>query len=181
LSINRQEEGMKTAILALVFAVSGWAQQFNVKVLNRQNNETGYSYVVPGYSTSTSTASANCFGGSGYANCSGSGSTTTSSAPAFQVSYQVRGATFSLKIPDGRVAVVNCNSKLNWTEISRPNQVRRSCRIPPFDDIEADFSGDKAKLKWVVSLDGKKMESETYKIVAVLPPPTAQDPAPSKP
>jgi hypothetical protein len=26
----------------------------------------------------------------------------------------------------------------------------------------------KAKLKWVVSIDGRKMESETYKILAVL-------------
>ena len=28
--------------------------------------------------------------------------------------------------------------------------------------------GDKAKLNWPVSIDGKKMESETYKILAVL-------------
>jgi len=32
----------------------------------------------------------------------------------------------------------------------------------------ADFKGDKAKLVWVVSLDGKKMQSETYKVLAVL-------------
>jgi len=38
-------------------------------------------------------------------------------------------------------------------------------------NIEADFHGDKAKLEWVVSLDGKKKESETYKILAVLPKP----------
>jgi len=36
------------------------------------------------------------------------------------------------------------------------------------DDIQADFHGDNAKLEWVVSLDGKKIQSETYKIVAVL-------------
>jgi hypothetical protein len=28
--------------------------------------------------------------------------------------------------------------------------------------------GDKAKLQWSVSLDGKKIESETYKILGVL-------------
>lgn len=36
------------------------------------------------------------------------------------------------------------------------------------DEITADFHSDKAKLEWVVSLDGKKMESETYKILAIL-------------
>jgi hypothetical protein len=33
---------------------------------------------------------------------------------------------------------------------------------------DADFHGDNAKLEWVVSLDGKKMRSETYKILAIL-------------
>jgi hypothetical protein len=31
-----------------------------------------------------------------------------------------------------------------------------------------DFKGDKAKLKWPVSIDGKKMEAETYKTLGVL-------------
>jgi len=38
-------------------------------------------------------------------------------------------------------------------------------------DIHAEFDGDKAKLRWPVSIDGKKFESETYKIVAVLDKP----------
>jgi len=38
-------------------------------------------------------------------------------------------------------------------------------------DIDADFHGDKAKLEWVVSLDGKKTQSETYKVLAVLDKP----------
>jgi len=36
------------------------------------------------------------------------------------------------------------------------------------NNIEAEFDGDKAKLKWSVSIDGKKMQSETYTILAVL-------------
>jgi hypothetical protein len=36
------------------------------------------------------------------------------------------------------------------------------------DSIEADFNGDNAKLIWPVSLDGKKMQSETYKILGIL-------------
>jgi len=41
---------------------------------------------------------------------------------------------------------------------------RRSCRTPLVDSIQAAFNGDNAKLIWPVSLDGKKMQSETYKI-----------------
>jgi hypothetical protein len=36
------------------------------------------------------------------------------------------------------------------------------------DNIQAEFKGYKVKLKWVVSLDGKKMQSETYKVLAVM-------------
>ena len=39
------------------------------------------------------------------------------------------------------------------------------------NDIQAEFSGDQAKLKWTVSIDGKKLDSETYKILAVLDKP----------
>ncbi len=35
-------------------------------------------------------------------------------------------------------------------------------------EIQAEFKGDKAKLRWSVSLDGKKTQSETYKILAVM-------------
>jgi hypothetical protein len=88
--------------------------------------------------------------------------------PAQQLSYHVRGATFSLQLPDGRVAVVNCESKYapHGDYINR-----RSCRRPLVNDIVVEFDGDKAKLFWSVSIDGKKMESETYKILAVLDKP----------
>jgi hypothetical protein len=42
--------------------------------------------------------------------------------------------------------------------------------MPIVDEIQADFRGKTAKLEWSVSLDGKKKESETYKILGVLPP-----------
>ena len=40
--------------------------------------------------------------------------------------------------------------------------------MPLVDDIDVEFNGDKAKLIWPVSIDGKKMASETYKILGVL-------------
>jgi hypothetical protein len=39
------------------------------------------------------------------------------------------------------------------------------------DDVQAEFHGDNAKLVWVVSLDGKKTQSETYKVLAILDKP----------
>jgi hypothetical protein len=45
--------------------------------------------------------------------------------------------------------------------------------MPLVDSIQADFDGDNAKLIWPVSLDGKKMQSETYKILGILDSPRA--------
>jgi hypothetical protein len=60
---------------------------------------------------------------------------------------------------------VNCDSKYK----TRGDHVnRRSCRFPLINGIQAEFDHDKAKLIWPVSIDGKKLESETYKILAVL-------------
>jgi len=154
--------------VAVIFVISpAFAQKLAVKIINRQNNDTDYTYVVPGYLTSNSNTNVNCFGNGNNVNCNGSTRTTGSSTPAQQVSYHVRGATFSLRLPDGRVAVVNCESKFA-EHFAGPQGNRRSCRMPLVDDIEAEFNGDKAKLKWSVSIDGKKVESETYKILAVL-------------
>ena len=77
------------------------AQQLEVKIVDRQSNETEYTYVVPGHFTSLSSSTANCTGGESYVNCSGSTVTGGSSTPAHQVSYRVRGATFTLQLPDG--------------------------------------------------------------------------------
>ena len=143
------------------------AQKMNVTIVNRQNHETQYSYVVPGRSTSTSNASANCYGNNNSASCNGSGTTDTLTTAPQAVSFSVVGATFALLIPDGRVAVVNCISKFA-EHFAGPSGNHRSCRIPLVDNIEAEFNGKNAKLRWVVSLDGKTTESETYRIVAVL-------------
>ena len=65
-----------------------------------------------------------------------------------------------------------CPGAALWHERVRANRGRegnrRSCRVPIVDDLEFEFHGDKAKLGWPVSLDGKKMASETYKILGVL-------------
>jgi len=151
--------------LVLACAFSASAQKLDVKVINRQDSATGYTYVVPAHFNSQSNSNVNCYGD---VTCNGSTTTTGSIAPAHEVSYQVRGATFTLLLPDGRAAVVNCESKYT----PRGDYInRRSCRMPLVDNIQAEFHGDNAKLIWVISLDGKKKQSETYKILAILDKP----------
>jgi hypothetical protein len=150
--------------LVLVCATSASAQKLDVKVVERQDNATGYTYVAPAHFNSQSNTNVNCYGD---VTCNGSTTTTGSITPAHRISYQVRGATLTLQLPDGRAAVVNCDSKYT----PRGDHInRRSCRMPLVDSIQAEFHGDKAKLMWVVSLDGKKIQSETYKVLAVLQP-----------
>ena len=109
----------------------------------------------PGYHAST------------YTSCNSSGDSTTTVAPPRQISYEVRGATLSLRLPDGRVAVVNCESKY----APRGDYInRRSCRVPSADQFEAQFKGEKAKLFWRVGISGEKEKSETYKLIEILNP-----------
>lgn len=153
--------------LALFCTTSASAQKLDVRVIDRQDNETDYTYVVPSHFTSQGNTNLNCNSYGDNTNCSGTTTTTGTSTPAHQVSYHVRGATFTLLLPDGRAAVVNCESKFA-EHMAGPAGNHRSCRIPLVENITAEFKGDKAKLVWVVSLDGKKMQSETYKVLAVL-------------
>jgi hypothetical protein len=151
-------------VVALGQANPATAQKFAVKIVDRQVSDTTYTYMVPGSVLTNSAATANCFGTQSVG-CSASDTTATTVLPPRSGAYNVRGATFTLLLPDRRVVVVNCESKyqLKFDYVNR-----RSCRIPLVDEIEAEFKGSDAKLRWVVSLDGKKTESETYKILAVL-------------
>ncbi len=163
----------KTAALVLtilVCATSASAQKLAVKIVDRQDNDTDYTYVVPAHWFSNSNTNVNCGGSDANVNCNGSTNTTGTITPAHQVSYHVRGATFTLQLPDGRAAIVNCESKFAEHFAGRAGN-HRNCRMPLVENIDAEFHGDKAKLIWVVSLDGKKMQSETYKVLAILDKP----------
>jgi hypothetical protein len=159
-----------TAVL-LLFVVPGFsAETINVTIINRQYSATQYTYVAPGYSVANSNTTVNCSGGAGSASCSGSTHTTASEVQPRTTSYAVQGSTLSLQLPDGRIAIVNCAGKysLKFDYINA-----RSCRLPLVNDIQVEFSKNNAKLRWPVSIDGKKTESETYQILAVLPAPMA--------
>jgi hypothetical protein len=128
--------------LILVCAVSSSAQLLQVKVIDRQDKEDSYDYAAV------------------YNNV------------AVGKTFKVQGATFTLELPDGRLAIVNCEGKFA-EHMAGPAGNRRSCRMPLVDTVQVDFKGDNAKLIWSVSIDGKKMQSETYKILGVLDKPKA--------
>jgi hypothetical protein len=133
--------------LALVPLAAGRGKdRVTVKVISRNNSNVAYSYA---------------FANGSY---------------GLAQNLNLRGATFTLALPSGDSAVVNCTSKFH-ERFAGPGNVR-SCRVPLVDEFEATFDGDKAKLFWPTSLDGKKIESETYKIIDVSKAGTATTPAP---
>ena len=158
---------MGTVFFALfTFSIVAQAGElFGVRIIDRQDSQTAYSYLVPGRINSTSNTGVNCYGGETNVNCSGTTTTSGQITPPRRISYNVMGATLSLLLPDGRIAVVNCVSKY---KLKGDYINRRSCRIPVADEIQADFDGGNAKLYWTVSVDGKKVESETYKVLGIL-------------
>jgi hypothetical protein len=161
---QRRFLGAISTVLVVVCATAATiraSDKLKVLIVDRQVSDTNYSYVVPGQLIASSSSGGSCAGSANLVNCSSSSTTTGTIIPPTSLSYSVRGATFTLQLPDGRLVVVNCVSKY------APGK-RRSCRMPPANAIEAEFDGDNAKLIWPVSLDGKKEESETYKILGIL-------------
>jgi hypothetical protein len=163
---------MKFAIAGLILACASTAsaQRLDVTIVDRQDSATGYTYFAPGHFNSQSNSNVNCYGDTSV-NCYGSSTTNGIITAPHRISYEVRGATFTLLLPDGRAAIVNCESKY-MPKFDYIN--RRSCRMPLVDNIYVEFHGDKARLEWVVSLDGKKMQSETYKVLAILGNPKSE-------
>jgi hypothetical protein len=135
---------MFIALCLCICAASAFGQKLDVKIIQSQINVTGVAGYVPGYI--------------------GNIGNTVIGVPARSVSYNVMGATYSLLLPDNRIVVVNCSGKYS-PKFDYVNM--RSCRMPVVEKIKAEFKSDKAKLRWSVSLDGKKTQSETYKILGI--------------
>ena len=140
------------------------ADRIKVTILEQKDSQSQYNGVIPGHTNATSNTNVNCAEYGSNVNCNGTTNTHATATPARRVTYGVSGAALSLLLPDGRIAIVNCESKY---AMKGDYVNRRSCRVPLVGDIEAEFKGDKAKLFWPVSIDGKKFASETYKVVAI--------------
>lgn len=133
------------------------AQKTSVSVLYRQASDSIYTAFVPGFTSDTAVDCA--------ADIANEACTMPRAAAPGEPSLGVSGTTLSLLLPDGRVVVVNCLNKYSYrgTGINR-----RSCAMPLVERVEAQFNGQSAKLKWPVGSDGKKTESESYRVIAVL-------------
>lgn len=157
-----------------LFSVPCWAhhevEKTKVKIVQRQNNEAEHSVYIPGHSHSSSSGRVECSASSTTINCSGTTDGNETYTAPLTISYRVTGATLSLLLSDGRVVVVNCVGKPSLMQGLRQGLMQdyRSCRIPPVDDIQAEFKDKNAKLFWVAGINGKLLESETYHILAVL-------------
>jgi hypothetical protein len=133
------------------------AQKLEATVLYRQNSDSVYLALVPGYSDP---ASPDCAADLGNAACYEHSATTG------PYSYNVVGTTLSLLLPDRRIAVINCVNKYSpkGTYI-----LRRTCGMPLVEHVQAEFKGNLAKLAWSAgSPDNAKSESEKYRVIAVL-------------
>ncbi|HUN83501.1 MAG TPA: hypothetical protein VMU48_03940 [Terracidiphilus sp.] len=138
------------------------AQRLEATVLYRQSSETVYRALVPGYSD---TGAVDCAADVTNQACTGPSTSLQANSDARELRLNVAGTTVSLMLPDGRIAVLNCADKFSSRSTYSD---RRSCAMPLVEHVEAYFDGQRAKLKWPVGPDGKKTESETYKIVALL-------------
>jgi hypothetical protein len=72
------------------------AQKLEVKIFDRQESATGYTYTAPAYFNSQSNSNINCYGD---VTCNASTTTSGLISPPRNISYQVRGATFTLQLP----------------------------------------------------------------------------------
>lgn len=140
------------------------AQKVAVSILYRQNSDAVYTAVIPGYS-STADAAVDCAADGSNDACSSQARSLPAAPAPSEFTLSVIGTTVSVALPDGRVAVLNCVNRYSprGTSINR-----RSCAMPLVAQAEADFDGLNARLKWPVGQDGKKTESETYKVIAFL-------------
>ncbi|HEY2466622.1 MAG TPA: hypothetical protein VGI45_02120 [Terracidiphilus sp.] len=150
------------AALSLAFSVqSASAQKIDVSVLYRQDSDSRYVAIIPGYTGPEADITGACMLDPDPANCPRVDSTMTNGSP----NYMLVGTTLSLLLPDGRIALVNCQNRFS----SKGNYInRRSCGMPMVQRVQAEFIGQNAKLEWPVGSDGRKTESETYKVVALL-------------
>jgi hypothetical protein len=152
-----------TATIALTMRPAAFAQTLLVHIVQRQNTKTELTAVIPDRAGDTADKSSTA-----EKKPAGSDKSTATTDKGTQTrSYTVTGATLTLRLPDRRLVRVACESKyaLRFDYINR-----RSCRTPPADEVTAEFNGDEAKLLWSVSLDNRKMQSETYTILNIMPP-----------
>ncbi len=152
-----------TATIVLTMSPAAFAQTLVVHIVQRQDTKTELTAVIPDRADASADKSSTA-----EKKPAGSDNSTATTDKGTPTHYTVSGATLTLQLPDRRLVRVTCESKyaLRFDYINR-----RSCRTPPADEVTAEFKGDEAKLIWSVSLDNRKMQSETYTILNIVPAP----------
>jgi hypothetical protein len=158
------------ATIALTMSPAAPAQTLLVHIVQRHDTKTELTAVIPPQADAKADKSSTAEKDKDKKTAAKDKDATaaTGDKGAQTRSYSVTGATLTLELPDRRLVQVTCESKyaLRFDYINR-----RSCRTPPSDEVTAEFSGDEAKLIWSVSLDNRKVQSETYTILNIVPPP----------
>jgi len=154
------------AAISPIFSIqSARAQKLDASVLYRQDSDVAYHAVIPGYSGPNADVTGACTLDPDPANCPAPRNSADTSA---EPTYTLIGTTLSLGLPDGRIAVVNCVDRHS----TRGTYINRhSCGMPLVERVGVEFSGRSAKLSWPAAPDGKRTETETYRVVAVLAKP----------
>lgn len=163
---SRGETMLSRLALLLLLAVPACAQKMHVKVIKHAVDGVPFTRVVPGFGLNNGNATANCTAYGSTANCAANSSGSSIYLPAHTVEGSLTRIQMLLLLPDGRRVGIYCNDHFGGFAQAHLH----TCKNPEADDLDADFSGDKVKLKWVVGIDGKKTESQIYLIDRVFPP-----------
>jgi hypothetical protein len=157
---------MRTLLCLLLLCSVASAEKLKVKVIDHHVGEDGY---IKSPSGGDAKASAGCGAYGNSAKCSSSSSGDSLFAPTHEIQGSPTDIVMTLLLPDGRKAVVGCEDHLRGLAKSK----RHNCKNPMGNEMEANFSGSKAKLTWLVGA-GKKKESETFIIVLIIAPSPAE-------
>ena len=84
--------------------------------------------------------------------------------------HNLTGSTLGLRLPDGRMAIVNCKRSSPWMSYWVNWQYMRFCPSPAVNvQVNVVLAAQKAKLSWIG--DDSKPVKQTYRVLAVLDPP----------
>jgi hypothetical protein len=157
---------MRTLLCLFLLCAVASAEKLNVKVIDHHIGEEGSTKSAPG---GDANASAGCGAAGNAANCSSSSSGDSLYARDHEVPGSPNDIVMTLLLPDGRKVVVGCEDHLRGLAKGH----RHNCKSPMGNEMEANFSGSKAKLTWAVG-NGKKKDSETFLIVQIIAPSPAR-------
>jgi hypothetical protein len=110
---QRQSGILLVETIVLLMAMPALSQKLAVKIINRQDKEMEYTYVVPERSTSTSNASVNCSESGDYLNCNARTRTNGSRTPPRRchITFVERRSPFNCRTAESLLSTATANSR----------------------------------------------------------------------